>query len=68
MIVIFKDRIIIKKIAKTAIEIDERGMFVEVDLDYPQETHKLYKYFPWSPDHYKVTYNELTPNESVFVK
>ena len=34
-------------------------MFLEVDLDYPNETHKLYKDFPLSPERYKDTYNEL---------
>ena len=36
-------------------------MFLEVDLEYPKEVHKLHEYFPLAPERYKVTYNELSP-------
>ena len=34
---------------------------MEVDLDYPEETHKLQKDFPLAPERYNVTSNELSP-------
>ena len=40
---------------------NKRGMFLEVDLDYPEETHKLHKDFPLAPERYNVTSNELSP-------
>ena len=36
-------------------------MFLEVDLDYPKESHKHHKDFPMAPERYQVTYNELSP-------
>ena len=46
---------------KKTVEINKRGMFLEVDLDYPKETQKLHKDFPLAPERYKVIYNELSP-------
>ena len=40
---------------------NKRGMFLEVDLDYPEETHILHKDFPLAPERYNVTSNELSP-------
>ena len=46
---------------KETIDINNRGMFLEVDLDYPEETHNLHKDFPLAPERYNVTSNELSP-------
>ena len=62
----FEDKMFIKKIEnriknKKPIDISKRGMFLEVDLDYPKESHKHHKDFPMAPERYQVTYNELSP-------
>ena len=44
-----------------------RNVF-EVDLHYPEETHKLHKDFHLEPEHYNVNYNELSPINQFFVK
>ena len=46
---------------KKIIDINKRGMFLEVDLDYPEETQKLHKDFRLAPERYNVTSNELSP-------
>ena len=40
---------------------DERGMFLEVDLKYPKKLHRLHEDFPLAPERYKITYSELSP-------
>ena len=62
----FEDKIFIKKVEKKLknkklIDMNKRGMFLEVDLDYPKETHNLHKDFPLAPLRYNVTSNELSP-------
>ena len=62
----FEDKIFIKKVEKKLknkklIDMNKRGMFLEVDLDYPKETHNLHKDFPLAPERYNVTSNELSP-------
>ena len=42
-------------------------MFWEVDLDYPEETHKHHKDFPLAPERYNVTSNELMQLISVCI-
>ena len=55
-------KIIEKKLKnKEAIDINERGMFLEVDLEYPKEIHEKHGDFPMAPEKYNVTYNELSP-------
>ena len=34
---------------KKTFDIDKRGMFLKVDLDYPEETQNLHKYFQLAP-------------------
>ena len=46
---------------KEAIDINERGMSLEVDLEYPKEIHEQHGDFPMAPEIYNVTYNELSP-------
>ena len=47
--------------SKKPISIGERGMFLEVDLNYPKKLHKVHEDFPLAPERYKITYNELSP-------
>ena len=66
MIIRFEDKIFTKKLQKELrneklIDINKRGMFLQVDLDYPEETHNLHKDFPLAPKRYNVTSNELSP-------
>ena len=47
----FEDSIFIEKIEKKLkqkkpINCEERGMFLEVDLDYPKQLHTLHEDFP----------------------
>ena len=35
-------------------------MFLEVGVDYPEETHKLQEDFRLAPERYNVTSNELS--------
>ena len=47
----------------------DRGMFLEVDLEYPKSIHRYHEDFPMAPERYNVTYNELSPlNRSLFEK
>ena len=60
-----KIKCLLKKLKKKLkiekpIDVSKRGMFWEVDLDYPKKTHKLHKDFPLAPERYKVTYNEIS--------
>ena len=51
------------------IDVDKRGMFLEVDLEYPKEVHELHEDFPLAPERYEVTYNELSPiNQFLYKK
>ena len=51
------------------IDINKRGMFLEFDLDYPEETHNLQKDFLLAPERYNVTSNELSPiNQFLYYK
>ena len=36
-------------------------MLLEVDLDYPEKTHKLHRDFLLAPERYNVTSYELSP-------
>ena len=48
---------------------NNRGMFLEVDLEYPKSIHKYHEDFPMAPERYSVTYNELSPlNQSLHRK
>ena len=70
----FEDEKFVKKIEKNLknrkqISIGERGMFLEVDLNYPKKLHKLHEDFPLAPERYKITYNELSPiNQFLYKK
>ena len=70
----FEDEKFVKKIEKKLknrkqISIGERGMFLEVDLNYPKKLHKLHEDFPLAPERYKITYNELSPiNQFLYKK
>ena len=70
----FEDEKFVKKIEKKIknrkpISIDDRGMFLEVDLTYPKKLHKLHEDFPLAPERYKITYNELSPiNQFLYKK
>ena len=70
----FEDSIFIEKIEKKLkqkkpINCEERGMFLEVDLDYPKQLHTLHEDFPLAPDRYEVTYKELSPmNKRLYKK
>ena len=62
----FENQAFIQKIEKRLknnkkINVDKRGMFLEVDLEYPKEFHELHEDFPVAPEQYEVTYNELSP-------
>ena len=62
----FENEIFVKNIANKLenikpIDISKRGVFLEVDLDYPKEIHKFHEDFPLAPERYKVAYNELNP-------
>merc|ERR1711947_67536 len=62
----FENQAFIQKIEKKlknkkTVEINKRGMFLEVGLDYLEETHKLHKDFPLAPERYNVPSNELSP-------
>ena len=51
------------------IDVDKRGTFLEVDLEYPKEVHELLEDFPLAPERYEVTYNELSPiNQFLYQK
>ena len=39
------------------ININERGMFLEVDLEYPKEIHRQHEDFPMAPERYNVKYD-----------
>ena len=41
-------------------------MYLEVDVDYPDETLKLYKDFPLPTERNNVTSNELSPINQLF--
>ena len=43
------------------IDMNERGMFLEVDLEYPEGIHNQHEDFPMAPERYIVKYNELSP-------
>ena len=48
---------------------NERGMFLEVDLEYPKEIHRHHEDFPMAPERYNVTYDELSPlNQTLYRK
>ena len=53
---------------KKPIDINKRGMILEVDLDYPQKTHTPHKDFPLAQERYNVTYNELSPVNHFCIK
>ena len=38
-----------------------RGMYLEVDLEYPIELHAVHSDFALAPDRYNICYNELSP-------
>lgn len=38
-----------------------KGMFLEVDLDYPINIHKYHSDFPLAPERYDVDFKELSP-------
>ena len=51
------------------VNIQERGMFLEVDLEYPKEIHRHHEDFPMAPERYNVTYDELSPlNQTLYRK
>ena len=35
----------------------DRGMFLEVDLEYPKSIHRYHEDFLMAPERYNVTYN-----------
>ena len=39
----------------------DTGMFLEVDLLYPDKLHAEHCDFPLAPERYNVVYNELSP-------
>ena len=48
---------------------NERGMFLEVDLEYPKDIHTQQEDFPMAPERYTVQFNELSPlNQSLLKK
>ena len=48
---------------------NERGMFLEVDLEYPKEIHRQHEDFPMAPERYNVKYDELSPlNQTLYRK
>ena len=54
---------------KEPIYMNERGMFLEVDLEYPNDIHSQHGDFPLAPERYKVTYDQLSPlNQSLYGK
>ena len=54
---------------KEPIYMNERGMFLEVDLEYPKDIHSHHEDFPMAPERYKVTYDQLSPlNQSLYEK
>ena len=65
MIIGLKIKFLLKKLEKMrnrkTVDINKRGMFIEVDLDYPEETHTLHKHVPLAPERYNVTSSELRP-------
>ena len=40
-------------------DIDERGRFLEVGLDYPKKSHELHKEFLRAPEVYELTSYEI---------
>jgi len=46
---------------KKTVDINKRGTFSGVDLDYPEESHMRHKEFPLSQERYNVTSNEISP-------
>ena len=68
----FENQAFIQKIEKRLknnkkINVDKRGMFLEVDLEYPKEAHELHEEFPLAPERYEVTYNELSPINQFYI-
>ena len=54
---------------KEPIYMSERGMFLEVDLEYPKDIHSHHEDFPMAPERHKVTYDQLSPlNQSLYGK
>ena len=54
---------------KEPIHMNDRGMFLEVDLEYPNHIHSHHEDFPMAPERYKVTYDQLSPlNKSLYGK
>ena len=58
-----------KKLKKSKyINTKSRGMFLEVDLNYPKKLHKLHRDFPLAPVRYNVTFKELSPLNELLYK
>ena len=54
---------------KEAIDINEKGVFLELDLEYPKEIHEQECDFPLAPERYNVRYNESSPlNQPLYRK